>query len=140
MATLTIDLDAPTPITEQIVAGLRRSIAAGKLCPGDELPPVRQLAADLGVNLNTVARAYRVLESSGLVSTARGRGTRVLSAVETRQQPAEVTAAHIEQRVATAVTDAKLAGLSQSKLESVFRDVVAAIFPDLPEEARDASG
>ena len=71
---LSVRLDSPVPIGEQILAGIRALIALGTLNPGDELPPVRQLAGDLGVNLNTVARAYRALESDGLVRTAREIG------------------------------------------------------------------
>ena len=55
------------PIYRQIVDQLRQLLAAGTLRPGDPLPSVRQLAADLGVNLNTVAIAYRELAGEGLV-------------------------------------------------------------------------
>jgi GntR family transcriptional regulator len=53
-------------------------IAAGVLVPGDQLPTVRQLAADLRVNFNTIARAYRILDEAGVISTQQGRGTFVL--------------------------------------------------------------
>ncbi|MCA9312138.1 MAG: GntR family transcriptional regulator, partial [Phycisphaerales bacterium] len=51
---LVVSLESKEPVVDQIVGGIRRAIASGELRPGDELPPVRQLAADLGVNLNTV--------------------------------------------------------------------------------------
>ncbi|MEW6278583.1 MAG: GntR family transcriptional regulator, partial [Candidatus Eremiobacterota bacterium] len=70
-----IQVDSTVPLVEQLQQELRRAIARGEVGPGDPLPPVRQLAADLGINWNTVARAYRALELEGLVSTARGRGT-----------------------------------------------------------------
>ncbi len=68
-----IDLNAPEPLGEQIRSEIRDAIARGETRPGESLPTVRQLAADLGINLNTVARAYRLLESEGLVTTIRGR-------------------------------------------------------------------
>lgn len=128
MATLSIHLDSPVPIVEQIVTGLRRTIATGLLRPNDELPPVRQLAADLGVNLNTVARAYRILEASGLVSTVRGRGTCVTSSTEKRTSGKSATTFEIKRRMTDAVVDAKLAGLTQDAMTKVFQDILATFF------------
>ena len=56
-------------------------LADGRLIPGDQLPTVRQLAADLRVNFNTIARAYRILDEVGLISTQHGRGTYVWEAL-----------------------------------------------------------
>lgn len=128
MPSLAIQLDSPVPIIEQIVGGLRRAIAMGQLQPNDELPPVRQLAADLGVNLNTVARAYRALEASGLVSTVRGRGTRVTSSTEKRSARRSTSTSQVKQRITDAVVDAKLAGLTQDAMNKVFQDVLATFF------------
>jgi GntR family transcriptional regulator len=72
---LTIDLEHPTPIYAQLDHGIRAAIATGRLAPGDQLPTVRQLAVDLKVNANTVARVYLDLERAGLVQTRRGVGT-----------------------------------------------------------------
>ena len=74
-----IDPKDGLPIYEQIIRQLRHLLASGRLKPGDELPPIRALAEDLLVNPNTVARAYRELESAGLFDTRRGAGTRVSS-------------------------------------------------------------
>ena len=65
--TLTLDWATGEPVYEQIARQIRTRIAAGDLPPGHALPPVRTLASDLGVNLNTVARAYRQLEEQGFV-------------------------------------------------------------------------
>jgi len=74
---ITVDLALPIAPYEQIRAQLADLIRAGQL-PGDErLPPVRQLAADLGLAAGTVARAYRELEQAGLLTSRRGGGTRV---------------------------------------------------------------
>lgn len=70
-----LDMTAATPPYEQVRAQLAGHIRAGALRPGDKLPVVRALAADLGVATNTVARAYRELETAGLVTTRRRVGT-----------------------------------------------------------------
>jgi len=64
---LTVDPALPEPVYEQIARQLRIQIASGRLAPGTLLPPVRTLASDLGYNLNTVARSYRMLEAEGFV-------------------------------------------------------------------------
>jgi DNA-binding transcriptional regulator YhcF (GntR family) len=74
---LIVDTGNPTPPYEQLRRQLAELIQSAALGPGDRLPPLRQLAADLGLAVGTVARAYRELESAGLVSSRRGGGTRV---------------------------------------------------------------
>ena len=65
------------PIYAQIVAQVEGAVARGELRPGDRLPPVRRLAEDLVVNPNTVAKAYRQMEMSGLIVTGRGAGSAI---------------------------------------------------------------
>ena len=72
-----LDFRSRQPIYIQIVEQIRQRVARGDMNPGDQLPTVRQLAADLRVNFNTVARAYRMLDEAGLISTQHGRGTYV---------------------------------------------------------------
>ncbi len=69
------------PIYRQIVNQVRYLLAAGRLAPGEELPPIRVLADQLVINPNTVARAYLELERAGLVTKRQGAGT---YAAETR--------------------------------------------------------
>ena len=76
-ATLVVAADDPTPPYEQVRRQLADLIRGRVLAPGQRLPPVRQLAGDLGLAVGTVARAYRELESGGLVRSRRGGGTRV---------------------------------------------------------------
>lgn len=73
-----IDFRLGIPIYLQIMNQVKQHIATGALLPGDQLPTVRQLAADLRVNFNTVARAYRLLDEAGIISTQHGRGTYIL--------------------------------------------------------------
>ncbi|MGA9397363.1 MAG: GntR family transcriptional regulator [Anaerolineaceae bacterium] len=70
-----IDFRSGVPIYTQIVEQLRQLIHQGEIKVGDKLPTVREMAADLRVNFNTVARAYRILDEAGLISTQLGRGT-----------------------------------------------------------------
>jgi DNA-binding transcriptional regulator YhcF (GntR family) len=116
---LTISLASPLPIHDQLVAGLRGLIASGTLAKGDELPPVRQLAADLGINLNTVARAYRELTDAGLLASVRGRGTVVIATVERPSGPKTDERKRIEAGIAVAFSDAKIAGLSREAVEAM---------------------
>ncbi|WP_405059211.1 GntR family transcriptional regulator [Kribbella sp. NBC_01505] len=77
--TLSVSASDPTPPYEQLRRQLADLIGSGVLSPGDRLPPLRQLARDLGLAVNTVARTYRELESEGMVTSHRGGGTRVAS-------------------------------------------------------------
>jgi GntR family transcriptional regulator len=70
-----IDFRLSSPIYVQIMEQIRQMVANGELKLGDQLPTVRQLATELRVNFNTVARAYRLLDEAGLISTQQGRGT-----------------------------------------------------------------
>ena len=64
-----------TPLHAQLERGIRAAIGAGRLVVGDQLPTVRQLAVDLKVNANTVAKVYAYLERQGVLETRRGVGT-----------------------------------------------------------------
>jgi GntR family transcriptional regulator len=75
---LRIDFQSSIPIFEQIAEQLLENIENGGLEPGTQLPTVRQLAVELGINFNTVARAYRLLDQRSIITTQRGRGTFVL--------------------------------------------------------------
>ena len=70
-----VDLKHPTPLYHQLDRSIRFAIATGRLGIGDQLPTVRQLAVDLRINANTVAKVYAELERSGVVETRRGVGT-----------------------------------------------------------------
>lgn len=73
-----VQFQSSIPITEQIAHRVMELIALEKLQPGEQLPTTRSLAVELGVNFNTVARAYRILDRAGIISTQPGRGTFIL--------------------------------------------------------------
>lgn len=122
---ITIRLDSPTPLGVQIAEALRAHIASGTLAPGDELPPVRQLAADLGVNLNTVARAYRELEGQGLLTSVRGRGTRVASSRAQTVAPMEET----HEALRRVLTAAKLGRQDRKNVRALFDQLLTEVWP-----------
>ncbi len=72
---VSLDLKSGVPFYRQIIDQVKAAIATGRIGPGDRLPTVRQLAVDLSINPNTVARAYTELELTGLVETQMGSGT-----------------------------------------------------------------
>lgn len=76
---LQIDVGDATPAYRQIVDAIRTYLVDAKLHPGDLLPPVRELAFDLGVHFNTVAEAYRILADEGWLELKRRRGAKVLT-------------------------------------------------------------
>ncbi len=81
MLPLTVDPASGTPPFEQLRRQVAAMVAEGTLSPGSRMPTVRRLAADLGLAANTVARAYRELETDGVIATHGRKGTFVSSAV-----------------------------------------------------------
>jgi GntR family transcriptional regulator len=81
-----IDQADKTPVYAQLERGIRSAIAAGRLAVGDQLPTVRQLAVDLRVNANTVAKVYAFLERAGVLETRRGVGTFIAARTATPQE------------------------------------------------------
>jgi GntR family transcriptional regulator len=74
-AVFRLDSSSGVPFYRQIIDQVLLGVADGRLTPGTQLPTVRQLAVDLSVNLNTVAKAYREMEIRGIVQTQQGTGT-----------------------------------------------------------------
>ncbi|SRR6266851_5074860 len=95
---ISIDSKDPTPLYAQLERGIRLGIATGNIEPGQQLPTVRQLAVDLRVNANTVARVYLALEREGVLTTKRGVGTFVAEGV-----PEKTHAPHRERRLRQAI-------------------------------------
>jgi GntR family transcriptional regulator len=89
MELVTLDARDKTPIYAQLERGLRAAIAAGRLRVGDQLPTVRQLAVELRVNANTVARVYSELERAGVLETRRGVGSFVSATPDKARTPRE---------------------------------------------------
>lgn len=122
---ITIDERDKRPLYQQVVDEIKALIAAGELSEGTSLPPVRQVAADLGVNLNTIAYAYRQLQKQGLVRVRHGAG-----AVVTSRLLRESTEEQLRSQLATALTHLALAGLKLSEVRFLVEAELGRLFKE----------
>lgn len=113
-----ISSGSETPIYLQLVEQISGEIAKGELRTGDKLPAVRTLAAELVINPNTVARAYTMLEQSGLVTTKTGSGTYVSNPALRHADAAEINI--LAERMDTLITRAVNLGLGRTDLVALF--------------------
>jgi GntR family transcriptional regulator len=108
------------PLYEQVKAEIRRLAALGAVKPHDPLPSIRELAAEILVNPNTVARAYRELEQEGLIYTQKGRGS-FLSARRAQDMGRDIEA-HLNRKMDEAVREIRKFGLSPAEVRKLFAD------------------
>ncbi len=120
MALLSIDSRDATPIYAQLERALRAGIATGKLRPGSQLPTVRQLAVELRINANTVARVYAELERAGVIETRRGVGS-FISATPAQAQPPREHERRLRAFVTRMLADADAAGFTIDDLMAALR-------------------
>ena len=122
---ITIDESDKRPLYQQVVDEIKALIAHGELPEGSSLPPVRQVAADLGVNLNTIAYAYRDLQKQGLVRIRHGSGAVVTSRLLT-----ETTEEQLRNQLANALTHLALAGLKLSEVRMLVETQLGRLFKE----------
>ena len=115
---LQISPGSSEPIYAQVIAQIVRAIARGELLPGDKLPSVRRLAADLVINPNTVARAYSEMERRGLLSTKTGAGTFVTDPALRDRDAAQVNA--LAERMDNVIAQGLNIGLNQREIGELF--------------------
>jgi GntR family transcriptional regulator len=115
MPLVSIDPRDATPIYAQLERGLRAAIASGRLAAGDQLPTVRQLAVELQVNANTVARVYVELERAGVLETRRGVGSFVRASAS-RARPPDEHERRLRAFVTRVIADAAIQGFSPAEL------------------------
>jgi GntR family transcriptional regulator len=127
-AVLTVDARSGVPIYLQIIEQIKRSVALGVLQAGEQLPTVKQLALDLTINPNTVAKAYRDLEREQVIETAAGRGSFVRSGSENEAKAAIGDLAQVA--IDAAVREAKSLGLSRSDVHDLIDRVIDRWFPE----------
>jgi GntR family transcriptional regulator len=120
---ITIDVADKRPVYRQVADEIKGLIARGELEEGLALPPVRQIAADLGVNLNTIAVAYRELQKEGLVRVRHGAGAVVASRVHNQKTDAE-----LRKPLRSALAHLALAGLPRTEIVSIVNEEVSALF------------
>ncbi len=119
---ITIDEQDRRPLYRQVADEIKGLIAAGELLEGSSLPPVRQVAADLGVNLNTIATAYRVLQREGFIKIKHGSGAKVASRVTGRKADEQV-----QIQLRAALTDLVLGGLSRTQVSALVNETLDSL-------------
>ncbi len=119
MRYLVIDTRSAVPVYIQIIEQIRARVSEGSLAPGTPLPSVRQMAIDLGINPNTVAKAYMLLERDSIVLTVRRRGTFIADSARRRAE------ASLDQRIDDAIErmlgEAPFQGMQRGRLLEALR-------------------
>ena len=116
-----VDLTDHVPIYIQLMNQVKHMIATGELKPGDQLPTVRQLAADLRINFNTVARAYRLLDEESIISTQHGRGTFILEPAS-EEKFRQLRWKDLQRLIVHFLNDADSLGFSPGDVSTVFNE------------------
>jgi Predicted transcriptional regulators len=119
-----IDFSSHVPVYKQIVEKIKMKIAKGELKQGDFLPSVRKLAEDIGVNFNTVSRAYKELSEQGIIEVQRGEGYTV------EVENLEDFNNEILSEIKHALKKALNAGISSDEIKKIFEEVVGRDFND----------
>ncbi len=109
---LSVDVQSSRPLHDQLAGQLRQAISDGDPAPGDKLPPARDLADSLGVNVHTLLRAFKTLQDEGLLEVRRGRGTLV-----TGKAPERVDVIGIARQL---VTEARRQGLADTGIRQLL--------------------
>ena len=122
---ITIDERDRRPLYQQVADEIKSLIAAGELSEGSSLPPVRQVAADLGVNLNTIAFAYRRLQQEGLIKVKHGSGAVVISRIAGQKADEQMQA-----QLRSALTELILAGLTRAEVSALVNEALNSLVRD----------
>src|SRR6266436_4974188 len=120
---ITVDEADPKPIYRQVADEIKSLIARGELEEGVALPPVRQVATDLGVNLNTIAAAYRELQKEGLLRVRHGAGALVSARRVAQQNDAE-----LRKGLRASLAHLVLAGLPRSEIVEIVNEEIRLLF------------
>ena len=121
---IAVQIDSPEPVYEQIVRQIRDGVTGGELAPGAPLPPVRQLATDLVLNRNTVARAYKMLEEQGVIQTAGRKGTFVRDGAA--EEVTRLKAGNAERLLRQTIGALTSDGLGRDEIAVIFNRVLGA--------------
>jgi GntR family transcriptional regulator len=124
MKAITIDRDLGDAVYAQVARQIRQLIASGALPSGTAIPSVRQLARDLGVSLNTVARAYRLLESEGFLAIRDRAGVTVSAPA---REIGDVARAELVGELRTSLARLRQAGMARDEILRVVRAEVEVL-------------
>lgn len=115
---ITIDIDSPEPLFAQLITQVKQAVQRGKVKPGDPLPSIRQLAADLDLNSKTVAKAYRLLERDSVIQTRGYRGTFVHA--DAKANSTIDLATWVNEQIQSVITTFREAGVTDSEIRIAF--------------------
>jgi GntR family transcriptional regulator len=117
-----INQRSSTPIYRQLVEGIKQAIARGILMQGEKLPSVRELAARIAINPNTIAKAYQELERDGIIETLRGRGTFVaVQGIKAGKGERKKAVREMAEKI---LVEAYYLGLTQEELMEILGEAV----------------
>jgi GntR family transcriptional regulator len=122
---LRVDPADPEPLFSQLVAAVKRAVATGRLRAGDKLPSVRELAAELTINPNTIAKAYHALETEGVTVSRHGSGTFVADRRVTLRRPEQIR--RLRDALDALLSDAVHLGLSEEDVRGGFDDAMERV-------------
>lgn len=117
-----VDDTDPTPVYKQIVDGVREQVAQEVLKPGDSLPSVREMAGYLGINVNTVNRAYQILKEMGLIIARPARGSVIAPNAQDLLGSKENKAALLEE-IAKLLQEATRLGFDKSQVIKMLKEM-----------------
>ena len=120
---IVIDHNSKTPVYEQIKVQILSLITSGALSPGDKLPSLRTLAADLSLNFNTIKKVFAQLEADGVIVTVQGKGCFVADTAKDNRAVLD----RAENALREAITTARASGLSQEEVARIVTEVYADI-------------
>ena len=125
MAALLIDLESKTPVYKQIIEQICHALLTDEIKEGDSLPSIRQLAADLEINHNTIAKSYRALEQDEIIQTARSKGTFI--AKNAKEKLAQNNQNHFQKKLSSLFEEMQNAKLSQSEIKDLIKSELKKI-------------
>lgn len=124
---LEVNPHSGVPLYVQLVEQIKRAVQVGVLRPGDPLPAMRQIAAELHIALNTIVKAYAELEAQGIIETRAGAGTVIAAGVDSlfKRQAIE----QLRQRLREVASDAVALGVSEGELRDWFEAEARRAYP-----------
>jgi GntR family transcriptional regulator len=131
---LRINFSSGVPIYQQLMEQIKHAVDTGASREGEQLPTIRQIAEELAMNPNTVARAYRELEREGVVEVRHGSGVFVAGSRANSSKTAEICKAG--EILRPALMKAKALGLSEPELRRTFEDELARLMDETTAERR----
>ncbi len=123
MSIISINIDDNTPIYRQIISQVISSLLNSSLEEGDPLPSIRQLANDLELNPNTVAKSYKILERDNIIKTARSKGTFI--AKDAIKNIHRIQQSSFESEIVSLVNKMRDSGLSNKEIFKIIKSYIA---------------